>query len=223
VSIYDLDQYFKWVFVTIEPLTPERRRAMTRRHLLDAAAVVFARNGFHGASLDEVATMAGFTKGAVYSNFKSKDDLFLALLDDRLEREADAMRLELANRDSRPPGEQFSSILDLIERYSDDDWTALALEFVLYARRNPEARAKLTASARRQHAATRGMLEQEYERVGARPEFSTEVLATISTALFEGLGIGRLVDPSTYTESMMREVLAFLYATIGVDGVTPPS
>src|SRR4249920_1855864 len=68
-------------------LTPERRRALTRRHLLEAAGVVFARQGFHGATLDEVAATAGFTKGAVYSNFTSKDDLFLALLDDRIDRQ----------------------------------------------------------------------------------------------------------------------------------------
>src|SRR6266513_920054 len=64
---------------TFEPLTPERRRAMTRQHLLEAAAMVFARNGFHGSTLDEVAATAGFSKGAVYSNFKSKHDLFLEL------------------------------------------------------------------------------------------------------------------------------------------------
>src|SRR5436305_12166158 len=73
--------------VPLEPLTPERRRAMTRRYLLDAAEVVFARDGFHGATLDEVARMAGFTKGAVYSNFKNKEDLFLALIDDRIEKQ----------------------------------------------------------------------------------------------------------------------------------------
>jgi AcrR family transcriptional regulator len=223
VSIYDLDEYFKGVLVTIEPLTPERRRAMTRRHLLDAAAVVFARNGFHGSSLDQVATMAGFTKGAVYSNFKSKDDLFLALLDDRMEREADAMKLELTSHGARPAEEEFSSILELIERMWDDDWSALYLEFVLYATRNPRARAKLTASVRRQRAVTTAMLEREYERVGVQPEFSAEVAAIISIALFDGLSIGRLVDPATYTESTVREVLAFLYATIGGDGVTPPS
>src|SRR4029079_9282818 len=70
-----------------EPRPPDRRRAMTRQHLLEAAAIVFARNGFPGATLDEVSARAGFTKGAVYSNFKSKDDLFLALLEDRTERQ----------------------------------------------------------------------------------------------------------------------------------------
>src|ERR1700756_5756827 len=67
----------------LEPLTPERRRAMTRDHLLAAAAEVFGRRGYHAATLDEVAEAAGFSKGAVYSNFASKEDLFLALLRQR--------------------------------------------------------------------------------------------------------------------------------------------
>src|SRR5262249_53432660 len=80
-------EYVKGKPMSFEPLTPERRRAMTRQHLLDAAAIVFARDGFHGATLDEVATAAGFSKGAVYSNFKSKEDLFLALFDERIDRQ----------------------------------------------------------------------------------------------------------------------------------------
>ena len=76
--------------MALQPLTPERRRQQTREHLLAAAAEVFAERGFHGASLDEVAAVAGFTKGAVYSNFKNKEDLFLALLKESYDREMQA-------------------------------------------------------------------------------------------------------------------------------------
>ena len=62
-------------------LTRPERKAATRRELLDAARTVFLRRGFHGASLDEIAEEAGYTKGAVYSNFEDKDALFLAVLD----------------------------------------------------------------------------------------------------------------------------------------------
>src|SRR5688500_5424687 len=72
-----------------EPLTPDRRRAMTREHLLEAAARIFSRDGFHGASLDDIAATAGFTKGAVYSNFKSKEDLLLALMDQHMTEQFD--------------------------------------------------------------------------------------------------------------------------------------
>src|SRR5204862_3072071 len=66
-------------------LSREEKKAMTRRKLLDAAATVFARKGFAGASLDDVAEEAGLTKGAVYSNFASKDELIEVLLDTRLD------------------------------------------------------------------------------------------------------------------------------------------
>src|ERR687891_576628 len=65
----------------VERLTPERRREMTRDALVEAAADVFARRGFHAASLNEIAESAGFTRGAIYSNFGGKEDLLIAVLD----------------------------------------------------------------------------------------------------------------------------------------------
>ena len=78
------------------------RRAMkerTRERLLDAAAVVFARKGIEAASLDEVAEAAGYTKGAIYSNFASKTDLIAALMDRRIARQAAAAEVGLRGRD----------------------------------------------------------------------------------------------------------------------------
>jgi AcrR family transcriptional regulator len=205
--------------MAIEPLTRDRRREMTRRHLLDAAAIVFARDGFHGASLDDVAATAGFTKGAVYSNFKSKDDLFVAVFEDRLTREAEEMERVLA--DAAPTAtiaDELPRVRSVIEGTWDDEWTALYLEFVLYARRNPDAQEKLVATARRQHEMTIGMLERAYASVGAQPNFPVPALARISMAVFEGLGIGRLVDPSAFTQDMLTDALTFLFMTIGVNG-----
>src|SRR5690349_6821954 len=103
VSIHDPDEHFKRDVghMTFQPLTRARRREMTKRHLMDAAAVVFARDGFHGASLDDVAAAAGFTKGAVYSNFAGKDDLFLAVFEDRYSNEQHEMQRVLTE-DSKP-------------------------------------------------------------------------------------------------------------------------
>jgi AcrR family transcriptional regulator len=204
--------------VTIEPLTPARRREMTRRHLLEAAAVVFARDGFHGASLDDVAATAGFTKGAVYSNFKSKEDLFLALFDDRLVREAADMQQVLADpvaADGRV--EQLPRVQGVIERLWDDDWTALYLEFVLYAKRNPAVRERLAAVARREYENTIRMLEDVYASIDGTPNFPVPVLAKVSIAMFEGLTLGRFVDPALYTKETITEALTFLYDTIGVN------
>src|SRR5919201_966302 len=110
--------------MAVEPLTPERRRALTREHLLEAAAVTFARQGFHRASLDEVAAAAGFSKGAVYSNFKNKENLFLTLLEERLQREFATARDALTHDAAVPELSELVSHL-----MWDDDWTALQLEF----------------------------------------------------------------------------------------------
>ena len=206
----------------MEPLTRARRREMTREHLMDAAATVFARDGFHAASLDDVAALAGFTKGAVYSNFKSKDDLFLAVFDHRLNREAEEMASVLEQEGGGESG-QLPQVRGVIERTWDDEWTALYLEFVLYARRNPEAAEKLAASAQRQRESTIGMLERSYGTVGAEPDIPIPVLAKISMALFEGLGLGRLVDPPAFDQQTLTDALHFLFTTMSVDAFLPPS
>jgi len=206
--------------MALEPLTPDRRRAMTRRHLLEAAAVVFARDGFHGASLDDVAATAGFTKGAVYSNFKNKDDLFVALLEDRMDQQAAAVSHELYIHAEMGVDEQMERMRTLIEPTWNDEWTALYLEFVLYARRNPQARAKLTASTKRQHAIVVRMYEDQYARIEAATPYPSSVMATFSLALFDGLSLARLASPEEVTAETVMEALAFLYATFGVDG--PP-
>lgn len=210
--------------MTFEPLTQERRRAMTRRHLLDAAAIVFAQKGFHGATLDEVAATAGFTKGAVYSNFKSKDDLFLAVLDDRVAQQMVAVQGELAvgprNQDVELPRMR-DVIRQVIFGEGNDDWNALYLEFVLYARRNPEAREKLAAQARRSRDAVTVMIEHEWARRGVTPEISPHAEAIISLALFNGLATERLVDPSEVDEETLDTALRFMYSALGVDDEEP--
>jgi AcrR family transcriptional regulator len=206
-----------------EPLTPERRRAMTRQHLLDAAAIVFARDGFYGSTLDDVAATAGFTKGAVYSNFKSKDDLFLALLDDRIDRQF-AITSEILDDGSHDSEEQRPRVRELLRGgafFSDDSWSTLYLEFVLYSRRNPEAAAKLAASMQRTREWVASLIETEYAAVSAVPKYPSAHLAEISLALFEGLGHHRLIDPTSVTDETLDTVLDFLYDSMGVNDGPP--
>lgn len=205
--------------MSFEPLTPERRRAMTRQHLLDAAAIVFARNGFHGSTLDEVAATAGFSKGAVYSNFKSKDDLFLELLGDRIDRQF-AVVSEILDTGSRDKAEQFPRIREIFrsDMFWSDDFIALWMEFVLYARRNPEAQRKLAASVQRSRELVRQLIEHEYAAIGADARYPTQDLAEISLALFNGLGIDRLANPTAVSDEMLDTTLTFLYDAMGVNG-----
>src|SRR5947209_8784906 len=115
-------------------LTRAESRARTRVHLLEAAAEVFARRGFHGASVEEVADVAGYTKGAVYSNFTSKDELFLAVLEGRMQAQVDLLD-GLSARAAAAPGDVSAALPDL--DWIDLQWCLLTFEFWLYALRNP--------------------------------------------------------------------------------------
>ena len=163
--------------MTLEPLTPERRRQQTRDHLLQAAAQVFAERGFHGASLDDVAAAAGFTKGAVYSNFKNKEDLFLALLESRFASELEDLKAVLAQSEVGAD-DRLSDFVTLVVEQPNGParvtWGTLYEEFHLYARRNPEARARLAELDRRDVASVAEILRTERGRLNLDPATSPE-------------------------------------------------
>ena len=156
--------------MSVQPLTPERRRQQTREHLLAAAAEVFAEQGFHGASLDEVAAVAGFTKGAVYSNFKNKEDLFLALFKANYEQEMQALRTTLEDSEA-PPESRISDFVSLIrdETLRTRNMGLLYQEFWLYAARNPAAREQLTRIEDEGVQALAQIIEAERARLELNP------------------------------------------------------
>ena len=193
------------------PLTPERRREQTRQHLMEAAAAVFAARGYHGASLDEVAAAAGFTKGAVYSNFENKDALFVAVLEERMRTNIAAVERVLD--DTQPADAHVGEILDILTVTEDDpSWAVLYLEFVLYAVRNPAARELLVAELRRTRDAVERITAQQQERAGVRTDIPPRTIATIALALFAGLDEHRLLDPEEITTETLDAVLAFFAA-----------
>jgi AcrR family transcriptional regulator len=199
----------------LEALTPERRRALTRRHLLEAAGIVFARQGFHGATLDEVAATAGFTKGAVYSNFKSKDDLFLALLEDRTERWL-AVVSDVLAAGGHAASEQFPLVSQLFrgELFWDDEFATLYLEFVLYARRHPDAQTKLAETALRTRTMVQELIDAEYAALQIVPRYASADIAAMSLALFGGFGLDRLVDPRAVSSETLDTTLTLLFEVL---------
>ncbi|HXQ44884.1 MAG TPA: TetR/AcrR family transcriptional regulator [Acidimicrobiales bacterium] len=198
--------------MALEPLTPERRRQQTREYLLQAAAQVFAERGFHGASLDQVAAAAGFTKGAVYSNFKNKEDLFLALLEANQTREMDALHATLEASDV-PPESRLPDFVSLIrDQTADlgDDWDILYQEFALYAMRNPAARKKLAEfDAASIHKVAR-LIDDERTRHGMTAALDTEQAASIIVALFHGINLMRGLNVEGVDASFLEAVITFL-------------
>jgi AcrR family transcriptional regulator len=182
--------------VAVEKWTPERRRQLTRDTLLDAASVVFARRGFHGASLEEIAETAGFTRGAIYKNFADKEELFMAVWERYNERVLEEFAELLAG------GNDFVSVeLSVVaEKWRetqtrDPDLFALGMEFNLYLLRNPEVRDRVTA--RRHEGAHRvaRFMEQRAAAAGARLPMPADDLAYIFLITSDGFTEASLTDP----------------------------
>ncbi len=124
----------------VEKWTPERRRARTRAALLEAARFVFARKGFEGASLDEIAETAGYTRGAIYKHFRGKEDLLFAVYD-QVNEQALERYSNLLDTD-RERALDPVLIVDVWQELlaGDSDLRALELEFQLYVLRHPDIR-----------------------------------------------------------------------------------
>ena len=201
----------------LQPLTPERRRQQTREHLLAAAAEVFAERGFYGATLDEVAAVAGFTKGAVYSNFKNKEDLFLALFKANYDREMDALRGVLAASEA-PPEDRISEFVALIRDQTaraGRNFNLLYQEFSLYAARNPVVREELNRIDEQGVLALAEILRAERVRVGLEPLASPIQTARIVELLFRGIGQLRVLQPDVADDELVEAAIAFVARGLG--------
>ncbi len=184
-------------------LTRAEAQAQTRRRLLDGAAVVFARRGFHGASLEEVADEAGYSKGAVYSNFVSKEELFLAVLAARFHDRTELYR-QLAEQAAREPGQDLPGLLPGLDA-PDEVWCLLETEFWLYALRNPPVRERM-AALYREYCAQLAPLAAPYAGADLDPE---EVVAAV-IALYYGLTLQVQGDPGAIRPDLVTRILRAL-------------
>ncbi len=184
------------------PPSRDERRAETRRRLLAAARQVFAAKGFHGASVEEVAAAAGYTKGAVYSNFGSKEDLFLAIIDERIADQTAKVEAIGADADADPSeleqglAEHVRAQFSVTDEEEEGVLGTLALEFILWAAR--ERPAVREAIAERYRAIDRQVAEMARTTWGASPlegGLSPEDIALAQSGLGEGLALRRIVDP----------------------------
>jgi AcrR family transcriptional regulator len=194
------------------PLTPERRRQLTRSHLLAAAEGVFIEKGFHAASVDAVASAAGFTKGAVYANFKDKEDLFIALTEERWARHMDAVQTALQDAtalESATRADLFTHMTaDLL--WLDREWQLLFLEFSVYAARNLRAQQRLAEREAANCAAVAAVLTAQFGQAGIKPPLPVHELAAIIVAFFNGIALRHATHPDPGDESLLNGAIRLL-------------
>jgi AcrR family transcriptional regulator len=181
----------------MQRLTRAERSANTRSELLAAAERRFFVHGYHGTTLDDIADEAGYTKGAVYSTFKSKAGLFLALFDQVMERRLDELRELL-----EPHDDDVSRFRALGERPVDErntQFLLLAIEFWTHAAREP---AVLEAFSERYRRFREALAE-----LGPRDSaLGRERWAIVTLALANGLALERLIDPTGVPGDLMAAV-----------------
>src|SRR5262245_11311216 len=181
-------------------------RAQTRERLFEAAAAVFTERGIGGASIEAIAAAAGFSRGAVYSNFASKDELIIAMLEDHVERSVRHHR-ELLARHGDPA--DFVDALQASDRSRQDPLgraPLLHIELILYAARGRRHRPELAQRLRARRALAAEIVAATNRASGRRtvdPAWAGAVLL----ALEDGFRLHRLIDPDTTpAESFVRAV-----------------
>lgn len=187
----------------------EEKKAETRAKLLDAAAKVFARRGLAAASLDEIAEEAGLTKGAVYSNFESKEDLVNALLHARLDEPLAAIADRVAaggTFDQRP---EVAEKLFIEVSEEQRDTFLLDLEFAIYRARHPELRERFTGG-RDLQAAVAEWMQQDAQARGATLPLPADELAAGLFALGTGIRLAHLTDPDRVPDGLFAKFLRLI-------------
>jgi AcrR family transcriptional regulator len=191
----------------------DERREETRAELVAAAAGVFARRGFHAASVEEIANEAGYSTGAIYWHFAGKDELFLAVF----EAYSTTRVREFAEIRERAGGElperaraYADHWMERVER--EPEFMVLTLEFIAYAWRNPDLRKALADRRAAPRLALGHILEGELQGQDANLPLSAEHIAAALRELGVGLGLAKLVDPEAIPTRLFGDFVELFFS-----------
>ncbi len=198
-------------------LTRAEQQAQTRARLIDAAANVFARRGVQAASVEEIAEDAGYSHGAVYSNFDGKADLFLAVFEDYMARRV----RELADTQAELPD---GAPLEIRARALADQWMErlardresmlLHMEFIVHAGREPELAQRFGVRSSVMREAVSRYIVQFQQEAAMELAMSADDLALILRALGIGLAIEALVSPDAVRHELYGDFVELLVSLL---------
>lgn len=186
-------------------------REATRSRLLDAAADVFIERGISASSVEDIADAAGFSRGAVYSNFADKNALVLALLQRASDQSIEEIETLLA--DYPDPDDYIRATQDLMvspTRRGGHHHPVLSTELVLYAMRNPDARPLLRERRDRTVSTILKVIERNANALGLRPADNRQAVAAMIVAMDDGFGLHGLIDPTFDSVEAFSVALDFI-------------
>ncbi|WP_395070606.1 TetR/AcrR family transcriptional regulator [Paraburkholderia silvatlantica] len=194
-------------------LTREQSRDQTRERLLDAAQAMFMKKGFVGASVEDIAHAAGYTRGAFYSNFAGKSDLLVELL----RRDHEAMQTDLrAIFETEVSREQMEArVLSYYSRMPQDNKVFLLwVEARLLAARDARFRTRYNAFMKEKRERLAVYIEEFAARLGMPPPLDPELLALGLMGLCDGVQFLATADPQHVTPPVVETVLGTFFARV---------
>ena len=194
-------------------LTRAESQARTRQALLDAAGAVFVERGLHRTSVEAIAERAGYTRGAFYSNFASKEELFVELLQSTVYAAYTAMgNAQLESPEPVPTARESAETLARIQGHPDGRWMfRLWLELLLQAGRDEEMRKLAVEFWRTNRELIAKITERRFAERGEKPPLPPERLASALIAMDIGLAIQHYVDPDEVPLDVYPEVFGAIF------------
>lgn len=177
------------------PQSGTRRRAETRRRLLDAAFVTFAEQGFGRSTVEQVCERAGYTRGAFYSNFVSLDELFLAMWEQRSRELLARLRASLDAADVADLSDPRAAIAEIVRAMPlDEDWYRITADFTAHALRNPGLRSVVVTREQEISDTMTRHVEALLHRLGRNVSDPT-ALGQAIVAVHDGTAVQCLMEP----------------------------
>ena len=194
-------------------LTRVERRERTREELIAAADDLFTARGFHATSVDEIALEAGYTKGAVYSNFESKEDLFFAVYERRAKRVL--AEYERAIREAGPIGGSERLVAQAAQRRGrDDGWLAVFFEFWAHVVRRPELRERFANIHARVQEPLVGAMERIVEERGISLPVEARQYTVAVYAMSVGLSLERLTQSEVVDVTLAPQMTRLMFENL---------
>jgi AcrR family transcriptional regulator len=191
----------------------EARTAATQQRLLAAAETVFARDGFEAARLEDIAALAGYTRGAFYAHFEGKEDIFFALLEQWVAERIAEVNAVLEKEKS--PQARLRALRDhYMHSRKDRRLVLLSLEFKLFAIRHPETHARLRARHERLRACGGDFVRRAAKALGHTLPIPSGAAATGLGALSNALVLEHLFDQTAVTDQDIRHLLGVVFDAI---------
>jgi AcrR family transcriptional regulator len=206
-------------------LTRVEQSQRNRALVLEAARRAFLARGYHGASLEQIADEAGFSKGVVYSQFESKADLFLALLEQRIEERAGENARFVEALVARGPGSVDQALGALVEHVTcreqaDVQWGLLVIEFRVHAARDPALNLRYASLHERTVAGVARVVAMIYEHAADTPPLPPADVARLLLTVSSGARLEQAIDADLLPVSLVAVLVAGASSSRGMSSPT---